>query len=107
VAFFNYSHYYQFPAGQRGGAGGAGSAAGGNNAFGRPNNTQATPFFAGGNGVIMPINPAGANPLGGGLFGINQPLAPAMVVMPRTDATGNNRGICDSMGIREMTRLLE
>jgi len=82
ATFFYYSHYYQFPAGQRGGAG---SGAGANSSFGRPA-AQSIPFFAGGNGVILPINPAGANPIGGqglgGLgFGINQPLAPGIGVM--------------------------
>lgn len=78
ATFFYYSHYYQFPAGQRGGAGsGAGANTG---AFGRPN-SQAIPFFAGGNGVILPINPSGANPLGGQGLGINQPLAPGIGVM--------------------------
>ena len=89
ATYFYYSHYYQFPVGQRGGAG-AGSGAGANSAFGRPS-SQGIPFFAGGNGVILPINPAGANPIGGqglggqglgGLgFGINQPLAPGISVM--------------------------
>jgi hypothetical protein len=68
ATFFYYSHYYQFPSAQRGGAGGgagAGGAAGVNNAnFGRPN-TQATPFYFGNGGLLLPINPAGANPLGG------------------------------------------